>query len=328
MTAGGCLVQRRPGCSAEENAVLPKRGLRSFIYRSFLVSGLCRNKGVPDCFWWLVLKLYCPQRCSVGRLPLLPISMADESPAEGVVRDEEELASRMLQIQSKRFYIDVKQNRRGRFMKIAEVGVGGRKSRVFMSVKAVSEFKKRLINMENYYKEIGTSQESEAVESKKQNGPSSLLKSDVIYQENRRYYLDFKENSRGKFLRVTQTVSRLPGPRSQIAIPAEDIVDSQASLPESIRIRTDNKVFYCDVRQNRRGVFMRISEVRAEVRSVISVPEKGWIRFRNYFMDVCEEMAKLHTNGGSENAVEGEASTESAGADSSEAGEHVPVANN
>ncbi|CDW56223.1 Transcriptional activator protein Pur alpha [Trichuris trichiura] len=268
--------------------------------------------------------------------------MADESPAEGVVRDEEELASRMLQIQSKRFYIDVKQNRRGRFMKIAEVGVGGRKSRVFMSVKAVSEFKKRLINMENYYKEI----ESEAVEGKKQNGPSSLLKSDVIYQENRRYYLDFKENSRGKFLRVTQTVSRLPGPRSQIAIPAEgmqklrealdelldtygkDIVDSQASLPESIRIRTDNKVFYCDVRQNRRGVFMRISEVRADVRSVISVPEKGWIRFRNYFMDVCEEMAKLHTNGGSENAVEGEASTESAGADSSEAGEHVPVANN
>lgn len=36
---------------------------------------------------------------------------------------EQELATKMLQIQSKRFYIDVKQNRRGRFMKVAEVRV-------------------------------------------------------------------------------------------------------------------------------------------------------------------------------------------------------------
>ena len=35
--------------------------------------------------------------------------------------NEEELASKTLHIQSKRFYVDVKQNRRGRFLKIAEV---------------------------------------------------------------------------------------------------------------------------------------------------------------------------------------------------------------
>jgi hypothetical protein len=34
---------------------------------------------------------------------------------------EQELASKCLQIQSKRFYLDVKQNRRGRFIKVAEV---------------------------------------------------------------------------------------------------------------------------------------------------------------------------------------------------------------
>lgn len=34
---------------------------------------------------------------------------------------EQELATKMLQIQSKRFYLDVKQNRRGRFIKVAEV---------------------------------------------------------------------------------------------------------------------------------------------------------------------------------------------------------------
>jgi len=35
--------------------------------------------------------------------------------------EEEELASRTLHIQSKRFYLDVKENQRGRFLKIAEV---------------------------------------------------------------------------------------------------------------------------------------------------------------------------------------------------------------
>jgi hypothetical protein len=34
---------------------------------------------------------------------------------------EQELATKMLQIQSKRLYLDVKQNRRGRFIKVAEV---------------------------------------------------------------------------------------------------------------------------------------------------------------------------------------------------------------
>lgn len=39
----------------------------------------------------------------------------------GASTSEEELASKTLHIQSKRFYLDVKQNRRGRFLKIAEV---------------------------------------------------------------------------------------------------------------------------------------------------------------------------------------------------------------
>ena len=47
---------------------------------------------------------------------------------------EQELATKMLQIQSKRFYIDVKQNRRGRFMKVAEVS---------KNLKTVAQVKRR-----------------------------------------------------------------------------------------------------------------------------------------------------------------------------------------
>ena len=47
---------------------------------------------------------------------MLPVSDCDVT-ASG----EQELATRTLHIQSKRFYLDVKQNRRGRFIKVAEV---------------------------------------------------------------------------------------------------------------------------------------------------------------------------------------------------------------
>ncbi|VDN35389.1 unnamed protein product [Cylicostephanus goldi] len=41
----------------------------------------------------------------------------------GSRRNEEELASKQLNIQYKRYYVDVKQNNRGRFIKIAEVSL-------------------------------------------------------------------------------------------------------------------------------------------------------------------------------------------------------------
>lgn len=48
---------------------------------------------------------------------MIKLSILDPSGQQA----EQELATKMLQIQSKRFYLDVKQNRRGRFIKVAEV---------------------------------------------------------------------------------------------------------------------------------------------------------------------------------------------------------------
>jgi hypothetical protein len=41
-----------------------------------------------------------------------------------------DLASRTLVLESKRFYLDVKENSRGRFIKIAEISADGRKNQV------------------------------------------------------------------------------------------------------------------------------------------------------------------------------------------------------
>jgi transcriptional activator protein Pur-alpha len=43
-------------------------------------------------------------------------------------------------------------------------------------------------------------------------------------------------------------------------------------LPEPQSLRVDNKMFYFDVAQNRRGTFMRISEVSAVLSQVFDLP--------------------------------------------------------
>lgn len=46
-----------------------------------------------------------------------------------------DLASRNLVLESKRFYLDVKENQRGRFIKIAEISADGRKNQVNIIIK-------------------------------------------------------------------------------------------------------------------------------------------------------------------------------------------------
>lgn len=135
----------------------------------------------------------------------------------------------MLQIQSKRFYLDVKQNRRGRFIKVAEVrlccssdlslclcvlknrelfikesflfpwlqiGADGRRSQIFLALSTAAEFRDHLSTFSEYYSSLGPPNPENVPEDGK-------LKSEMMIKDNRRYYLDLKENSRGRFLRVS-----------------------------------------------------------------------------------------------------------------------------
>lgn len=148
--------------------------------------------------------------------------------------NEKELASQQIQIQSKRFYIDVKENQRGRFIKLAEVGVGGRKSRILMTMSAATEFKNRLVEFSELHSQMGPSHGGASTTSGSANANNStasstsasgaanaaqagssgannesgnrendgLIKSETFTKDRKRYYLDLKENQRGRFLRV------------------------------------------------------------------------------------------------------------------------------
>ncbi|UYV75885.1 PURA [Cordylochernes scorpioides] len=139
-------------------------------------------------------------------------------------QEEQELATKMLQIQSKRFYLDVKQNRRGRFIKVAEVETAGRKSRLLLAMSTAAEFRDHLTTFSDLYASLGPPNPDNIPEDGK-------LKSEVMVKDNRRYYLDLKENTRGRFLRVSQTIAR-GGPRSQIAIPAQGMIEFRDALTD------------------------------------------------------------------------------------------------
>jgi hypothetical protein len=154
---------------------------------------------------------------------------------------EKELASQLILIQSKRFYIDVKENQRGRFIKLAEVGVGGRKSRILMTMSAAAEFKSRLVEFSELHSSLGPSHGTgdTANADTATTGVSSSSNSAAANKSGQRNNsgsatggdndgLIKSENQRGRFLRVSMVVSR--GPRAYLAIPAQGLIEFKDHL--------------------------------------------------------------------------------------------------
>ncbi|KAM6178805.1 transcriptional regulator protein Pur-beta [Rhynchocyon petersi] len=169
----------------------------------------------------------------------------------GGEQETQELASKRLDIQNKRFYLDVKQNAKGRFLKIAEVGAGGSKSRLTLSMAVAAEFRDYLGDFIEHYAQLGPSspeQIAAAASAEDAGGPRRALKSEFLVRENRKYYLDLKENQRGRFLRIRQTINRMGGsggfgggPGSgglqsgqTIALPAQGLIEFRDALAKLI----------------------------------------------------------------------------------------------
>lgn len=216
-------------------------------------------------------------------------------------QETQELATKSFQIQTKRFYIDVKQNKRGKFIKAAEIAADGRRNQIFFALSAAAELKNHLDSLNDFYAGLGPRDPNNTPQDGK-------LQEIIMTKDNKRYYLDLKENGYGRFLKVSQTTPG--GPRAQIVIPAaglgqwrdnlKDLLEEfgvedggfEGELPEGIHTRVDNKSFYFDIGQNNRGIYMRISEVKTNFRTAITIPEKSWEIFRDIFQDYVEKMKK------------------------------------
>jgi len=249
-------------------------------------------------------------------------------------RGEDELSSRSLSIQGKRFYVDVKQNPRGRFIKIAEVLPDGSKSRVALSMTSAREFRNHLTQFNDFYasaQKVNSARKMSSSSSDGDYGRSAALKSAVIYGNGgsklpvvgrRRYFLDLKENRRGKFLQVAESSNRAGiATRNRIVIPAQGMVefrnnlsdllceywpnddaslgpvdegDSSASKtkefpqPKSLRVH-QGKVLYFDSGCNPRGSYLRISQVTTRFRTSILLPRDSLTRVHSMLGEILNE---------------------------------------
>jgi len=212
--------------------------------------------------------------------------------------DNEELATRTLRIQSKRYYVDVKQNSRGRFIKLVEGLPNGSKNRISFPMAIVGEVRDKMASFDEYYKGIDTETQREPPE-------DGRLKSDDIRAAQRKIYFDLKENKRGVFLRISSTAS-YGASRQTIALPAQGITDikdcltdfieeygqeeESVDLPEFKEMRVERKRFYFDCGNNDRGAFLRISEVTSRYRSSITIPKQGLEKFAGIIGDIMNTM--------------------------------------
>lgn len=98
-----------------------------------------------------------------------------------------DLASRTIVLESKRFYLDVKENTRGRFIKIAEISADGRKNQILMTLPTAAQFRHHLVAFIDAYAEL------EPVD------PNRLhqgeLRSEVMFKEDKKYHIDLKVSS-------------------------------------------------------------------------------------------------------------------------------------
>lgn len=77
-----------------------------------------------------------------------------------------------------------------------QIGADGRRSQIFLALSTAAEFRDHLSTFSDYYASLGPPNPENVPEDGK-------LKSEMMIKDNRRYYLDLKENSRGRFLRVS-----------------------------------------------------------------------------------------------------------------------------
>ncbi|XP_057954400.1 transcription factor Pur-alpha 1 [Malania oleifera] len=191
--------------------------------------------------------------------------------------DEQDVYSKELQLDTKVFYFDIGENRRGRFLKVSEASVSRNRSTII--VPAGSARDEGWAAFRNILVEI-----SEA---------SRLL------------MMPNQQNSEAseRLVGLSDDVGAgfISGHSSQPAAASELNVDRSVELPPqdeignlgvSKVIRADQKRFFFDLGSNNRGHFLRISEVAGSDRSSIILPLSGLKQFHEmvgHFVEITKD---------------------------------------
>lgn len=222
------------------------------------------------------------------------------------------LQSQQHDIAAKRYYFDVKENDRGRFINFAELNNRGMRSHIVLSFSTASEVMTKLTELLAKDKEMGEHDGS----AYDRNNVEKIVNSETLHRE-WTYNMDFKENRVGRFVHIGLQGKRggRNGMRSRVAVPVDamqlvvttlegiiekfggpDVKEAFMRTPEPGSFRTGNKIFYFDVAPTARGVNLSISDVRPTFRTGIIVPDRALLQFRDMVNSYVDKMEQLGIN--------------------------------
>ncbi|ESN95030.1 hypothetical protein HELRODRAFT_102849 [Helobdella robusta] len=139
------------------------------------------------------------------------------------------IASKTLKLETKRYYIDVKETDRFMFLKLTEIETGGRKSKITLDLQSAADFHFMLTEFNEFYTNLGPRTSNAG-----RRDEMAPLKSDSFTSKDRKIFLDLKENKWGRFLKVTMTVS-LGREKHKLIIPAQGMTELIDAFTELLR---------------------------------------------------------------------------------------------
>ncbi|XWS71078.1 hypothetical protein CRYUN_Cryun03dG0106100 [Craigia yunnanensis] len=190
--------------------------------------------------------------------------------------DDHDLFSKELQLDTKVFYFDIGENRRGRFLKVSEASVSRNCSTII--VPAGSTRDEGWAAFRNILAEINEASRLFILPNQQSSEPSEPL-------------VGLSDDVGAGFISghsQPASTSELNVDRS-IELPAQDEI---GNMGVSKVIRADQKRFFFDLGSNNRGHFLRISEVAGSDRSSIILPLSGLKQFHEivgHFVEITKD---------------------------------------
>ncbi|XP_015883613.2 transcription factor Pur-alpha 1 [Ziziphus jujuba] len=191
--------------------------------------------------------------------------------------DDQDVFSKELQLDTKVFYFDIGENRRGRFLKVSEASVSRNRSTII--VPAGSTRDEGWAAFRNILAEINEASRLFMLPNQPSSEPSERL-------------VGLSDDVGAGFISghssQPTTTSELNIDRS-VELPAQDEI---GNMGISKVIRADQKRFFFDLGSNNRGHFLRISEVAGSDRSSIILPLSGLKQFHEivgHFVEITKD---------------------------------------
>ncbi|KAL3347845.1 hypothetical protein AABB24_021476 [Solanum stoloniferum] len=193
--------------------------------------------------------------------------------------DDQDVFSKELQLDTKVFYFDVGENRRGRFLKVSEASVSRNRSTIIVPAGSARDegwaaFRNILAEI-NEASRLFISPNQQTSETSERLGLSDDVGAGFISSHS-------SQSAPTADLSVERTID----------LPAADEV---GNLGVSKVIRVDQKRFFFDLGNNNRGHFLRISEVAGSDRSSIILPLSGLKQFYEmvgHFVEISKDRLK------------------------------------